>query len=161
MAIVKTYVKSVRFSYLTKEGYRDHLLRLDKDSKYFRFGGAISDDAIVSFVDKVWSPNDTKYSHHVVGLFPNDEPYAVGHFHVALNGKAEVSLGLEKQFRGRGLGKLILSSAFDTVSSYGYDEFTMDCLSRNQKIVKLIQSLRGEVIYEASGSEIRARVKII
>ena len=31
--------------------YRDHLLRLDRDSRYSRFGGAVSDEFVRKYVD--------------------------------------------------------------------------------------------------------------
>jgi len=163
-------IVELKLSEITSAGeYAKHLQMLDDDSQVFRFGGKQSESSISTFADNVFTPQDN-ITHIVFGVYVNTKDRLsyklIGHLHVCYEqyefrtGKAEVSLGILKNYQGRGIGKFILSNAVDLFKEKNIEEFGMDCLKRNDKIVRLIKSIGCTVDFDSYGTEMHAKVII-
>lgn len=148
----------MEFKLISASDYAVHLKRLDNDSLAFRFGVMTSPEMIDMFTTKLHS--NANYNHKVYGLFVNRAETPCGHLHICENGVAEIALGIEKQYQKYGLGKVLLANGVKILKKDGYSSFRMDCLKRNERIVRLIKSIGCEVEMQFIGSEVMAIVKI-
>lgn len=126
--------------------YRDHLLRLDADSRRNRFGGAISDDVI---------------SHHVAQM---DGLGVVLHgffFEGTLRGVAEIRLlgapfadsaeaafSIEKPWQSNGVGSALLERCLLTARNRGIKHLHLLCLSDNQRMQQLARKFEAELSFD-------------
>lgn len=164
------FLDSFSFRTINREQYERHLNRLDRDTQTFRFGAPTSRESISMFCDKVFSKEESEYEHLVYGLIVDclegDVFYrgtTIAHIHLAIAKNlddSEISLAVEKKFQGMGLGKLILSNGVNLLKAHDVKRFRMDCLKRNERIVRLVNSLRGNLKLESHGTEISAIVEL-
>ena len=82
--------------------FRDHILRLDRDSRRLRFGMAVSDEFIIDYASRL---NDMKCL--VYGFFVNHEMRAAAEMRQIGNSwssDAEGAFSVEREYQSRGLG---------------------------------------------------------
>ena len=87
--------------------YRDHLTRLDINSRCARFSGAMTDAAIVGYVGRVaWERID------MMGYFVDGILRGVAEVHYDRSSapvKAEIALSIENDFQNRRVGSKLMS----------------------------------------------------
>jgi hypothetical protein len=92
-----------------RELLRDHLLRLDVQSRHDRFNGGASDEFLDRYADHCFTPGDVIFGAFVDGelrgageLRPIDPKEARPPF-LAAPGRAEAAFSIERAYRRRGL----------------------------------------------------------
>lgn len=114
--------------------YRTHLLMLDKDSRYMRFGFQIKDDGIETLIKK-WKENT---SNHKIFVVENDNLDIVGVAHVSLDGTpVELAFSVLKECQGQGIGDALMKRAIEYCQNQGIKQGCMVCLGSNNKIKNL------------------------
>ncbi len=133
-----------------------HLLSLETEDRYLRFGSPLSDAAIGAYVDRIDFRTDT-----VFGVFDDRlKLAAAGHFapipkSTALEAKtlrsAEFGLSVASDARGRGLGTALFLRASSHARNLGVSSLFMHCLSENRAMIRIarragmeIEQSRGE-----------------
>lgn len=114
--------------------YRQHLLSLDADTRYMRFGFAITDNLIESVCDKIeQAPN-----LHKIFVIENNQLEVIGAGHIALtDNNVEFALSVFKQYRGRGIGKALLRKCKQWCQNRNIKKGNMVCLANNLPMRKL------------------------
>lgn len=132
-------------------GFRDHLLRLDSQSRHDRFGGGVSDLFLQDYAEKCFGHGDIVYGYVVDGVVrgagemrglarPSD---AVGHRTV------EAAFSVEIPHRRRGVGSEFLARIIRASRNRGADTIYMTCLADNRAMQKLAQGFAAELNFEA------------
>ena len=137
--------------------FLSHLLSLETEDRYLRFGSPLSDDAIAAYVDRIDFRVDT-----VFGVFDDRlKLAAAGHFAPipkATTGTdtvpgraAEFGLSVAGSARGRGLGTALFLRASSHARNLGIASLFMHCLSENRAMMRIarkagmkIQQTHGE-----------------
>ena len=123
--------------------YREHLLRLDPESRYSRFGGSVSDAYINDYVDTVLRPDTL-----ICGAFSDTQLIAAGELRVLFGTwpmRAETAFSVEKANQDHGLGDQLLTRIITAARNRGIKRLGMQCLSQNQRMRHLAQKHHAEM----------------
>ena len=114
--------------------YRAHLLILDEESRYMRFGFHIKNEIINELCSK-WELSPDK---HKVFVIENDNMEVVGVAHVSLEDEIpELAFSVFKEYQGQGMGDALMARAIEYCQNKGIKQGCMVCLGINDKIKRL------------------------
>lgn len=134
--------------------YRAHLLALDSESRYLRFGYQIPDESINALCNKF----EENFQRHRVFVIENDELEVVGAGHISLEDKPiELAFSVLKLYQGQGMGHSLMSRVVEWCQNRGIKAGCMVCLKQNAAIKKL--ALKHGILVN-DGSEVLADIQI-
>jgi GNAT superfamily N-acetyltransferase len=114
--------------------YRNHLLLLDAESRYLRFGHHIPNEAINTLCDTF----EGNFQRHRVFVIEDDNLDVVGAGHIGLEGRSvELAFSVLKSHQGRGMGSSLMSRVVEWCQNRGIKAGCMVCLKHNAAIKKL------------------------
>ena len=114
--------------------YRTHLLSLDEESRYMRFGFPIKNETINQLCEK-WQLNSDK---HKIFAIEDDDMEVVGVAHVSLEDEVpELAFSVFKEHQGKGMGDALMKRAVEYCQNKGIKAGCMVCLGTNDKIKRL------------------------
>jgi len=114
--------------------YRTHLLALDNESRYRRFGYPIRDEMIDILCDKF----ESNPQQHKIFVVENDDLEVIAAGHISLEGKElELAFSVLKEHQGKGLGGALMKRCIEWCQNRGIKGGCMVCLSSNTAIRKL------------------------
>lgn len=114
--------------------YRTHLLSLDEESRYMRFGFHIKNETINQLCEK-WELSADK---HKVFVIENDNMEVVAVGHVSLEDDIpELAFSVFKECQGRGMGDALMKRTIEYCQNRGIKLGCMVCLMSNDKIKRL------------------------
>ena len=126
--------------------YRDHLLRLDSDSRRSRFGGAVSDEFIRRYVGLANSLEAVLYGFFVEGalrgvaeLRPVRSPG---------DADAEAAFSIERPWQSHGVGSALLAHTLLAARNRNIRTLHMICLADNQRMQKLARKFDADLSFE-------------
>ncbi len=127
--------------------YRDHLLRLDKESRARRFSsGGISDECIRQYVDTSTWLDTIVHGFFVDGILrgaaelrPLDGP---------LGKQAEAALSVEAPWQSHGVGSALLERTLLTARNRGIKHLHMACLADNKRMQQLARKFAAELTFD-------------
>jgi len=139
--------------------YRDdiarHLLQLPAEDRRLRFGQAISDAAVRSYVAGIDFARDSVFGIHGAALD------LVGVAHLALDPGpqvAELGLSVDPSARTRGYGYALLQRAVLHAANLGYRALFMYCLAENAIMMHLAQKAGLTVVIERGEADARLKL---
>ena len=114
--------------------YKLHLLSLDEESRYMRFGYHIRTDQIRELCKK-WQANADK---HVIFAIENEDLEIVGIGHVSLeDSPGELAFSVLKECQGQGMGDALMKRCIEYCQNHNIKTGCMVCLGSNDKIKSL------------------------
>lgn len=114
--------------------YRDHLLALDDESRFLRFGYTIKDEMINKLCDRFES-NPTQ---HKLFVIENDDLDVVAAGHISLESdEVELAFSVLKEHQGQGMGSSLMKRCVEWCQNRGIKAGCMVCLTHNTAIKKL------------------------
>ena len=126
--------------------YRDHILRLDPESRRNRFAGGVSDDFISKYVELANSLDSVVY-----GFFLDNVMRAAAElrpFGMRFAGEAEAAISVEKPWQSHGVGSALLSRILLTARNRGYRHLHMACMAENQRMQQLARKFDAELTFD-------------
>lgn len=134
--------------------YRKHLLSLDLESRYTRFGYPASDEMIGVLCDRVEA---NPQEHKLFAIEDHDlNLVAVGHVSLE-GGLAELAFSVLKEHRQKGMGSALMARCIEWCQNRKIKTGTMVCLSTNTAI-KRLAGKHGVLVNE--GGETLADIRI-
>jgi GNAT superfamily N-acetyltransferase len=130
-----------------KDKFRDHLLRLDRDSRRMRFGMAVSDDFITDYASRA---GEMRYV--VYGFFAGGEMRAAAEMRKigeSWSTDAEGAFSVEKDFQNRGIGTELLGRIIRAARNRGVSRLYMNCLAENHKMQRLCRKYEAELHFDS------------
>jgi len=126
--------------------YRDHLLRLDRDSRYRRFSGAMADEVIARHAA---TANDIGVVVH--GFFVDG--VLRGAAELRQNGslfshQAEAAFSIEQPWQSHGVGTELLERTLLSARNRGIKSLRMDCLAENRRMQQLARKFDAEFSFD-------------
>ena len=126
--------------------YRDHLLRLDQESRRNRFGGAVSDEFIVSYTQLSLGLDAVIHGYFVDGVLRGVaelRPLGPG-----LTDEAEAAFSIETPWQNHGVGSALLERTLLAARNRGIKLLHMACLANNQRMVELARKFEAELTFD-------------
>ena len=126
--------------------YRDHLLRLDGESRRNRFGGGVSDDFIRSYVDLSIGLDAVIHGFFVDGTLRGaGELRRLG---TRFAEEAEVAFSIEKPWQSHGVGTALLERMLLAARNRGLRHLHMACLAENRRMQQLASKFDAELTFD-------------
>ena len=134
--------------------YRKHLLALDSDSRYTRFGYMIKDEIIEQLCDRFQA--DPR--NHKIFVIENEQLEVVAAGHIALeDNTTELAFSVLKEYRKQGMGDALMKRTIEWCQNRNIKGGCMVCLSTNAAI-KALAKKHGVLINQ--GGETLANISI-
>jgi GNAT superfamily N-acetyltransferase len=134
--------------------YRKHLLALDADSRYTRFGVMVKDEVIEQLCDRF----EANPREHKIFVIENEALEVVAAGHIALEGgETELAFSVLKEYRKQGMGDALMKRTIEWCQNRNIKGGCMVCLSTNTAI-KRLAGKHGVLINE--GGETLANISI-
>lgn len=135
--------------------YKLHLLSLDEESRYMRFGYHIRTEQVIDLVNK-WRENSDK---HIIFAIENSDLEVVGIAHISLeDSPAELAFSVLKEYQGRGMGDALMKRAIEYCQNHGIKHGCMVCLGSNDKIKGLAR--KNGILVKTEYGDASAEVSI-
>ena len=141
--------------------FRDHLLRLDPQSRHQRFGGGMSDDSLVRYAEHCSGRGDLLYGAYVDGQM-------VGAAELRSNSaiwseqarfgrhiQAEAAFSVEEPYRRRGSGEELFKRIRRAATNHGVETIEIICLPDNVGMRMLAQKFKTHFTFEEGRLKVR------
>jgi GNAT superfamily N-acetyltransferase len=122
-----------RLTPLEYHRYRTHLLSLDQDSRYKRFGFHISDDVI----NKLCDGFESNIQQHKIFVIEDENLNVVGAGHISLGDETELAFSVLKEHQGQGMGSSLMKRCIEWCQNRNIQGGCMVCLTSNEAIKQL------------------------
>jgi GNAT superfamily N-acetyltransferase len=146
--------------------FRDHLLRLDPQSRHDRFGGGVSDEFLIGYAKHCFGARD-----YVFGAFVDHQLRGAGELRgenanwsesppFARHATAEAAFSVEPDFRRRGIGERLFARITRAASNHGVETIEILCQADNRPMQRLAAKFATEfhfAAHELSGRLIARR----
>jgi GNAT superfamily N-acetyltransferase len=129
--------------------YRDHLLRLDAESRHSRFGGGVSDEFIRDYVGTTFGLSAVVHGFFVDGVLRGAaELRPLGPTFVR---EAEAALSIESDWQSHGVGSALLDRTLLAARNRGIKTLHMACLADNRRMQELARKFAAELSFDFGG----------
>jgi GNAT superfamily N-acetyltransferase len=128
------------------EDYRDHLLRLDAESRRNRFGLALADELIEAYVASPTWRGAVMHGFLVDGVLRGVaelKPFAV-----AFSTEAEAAFSIEKPWQSHGVGSALLARTLLAARNRGIRQVHMACLADNARMQQLARKFAARLSFD-------------
>jgi GNAT superfamily N-acetyltransferase len=128
------------------DAYRDHLLRLDRDSRHRRFSGAVSDEFIARHAA---TANDVGVVVH--GFFVDGTLRGAAElrrFGSVFARKAEAAFSVEQPWQSLGVGTVLLERTLLSARNRGINALHMHCLADNRRMQQLARKFAADLAFD-------------
>jgi len=128
------------------EKFRDHLLRLDKDSRRMRFGMAVDDAFIAAYAQRADFMKSVIY-----GYFDGGQMHAAAELRSIGEGwgqEAEAAFSVEPVYQDGGVGTELLGRIILAARNRGIHQLYMNCLSENRKMQRIAKKYDAELHFD-------------
>jgi GNAT superfamily N-acetyltransferase len=125
--------------------YRDHLLRLDRESRRSRFGGAVSDEFITNYIELSLGLDAVIHGFFVDGTLRGvAELRPLG----TSREEAEAAFSIEKPWQSHGVGTALLERTLLAARNRGIKLLHMACLANNQRMIDLARKFEADLRFD-------------
>ena len=134
--------------------YRVHLLALDAESRYTRFGVMVKDEVINQLCDKF----EANPREHKIFVIEDEELRVIAAGHIALEGgETELAFSVLTAYRKQGMGSSLMARTIEWCQNRNIKGGCMVCLSTNTAI-KRLAAKHGVLVND--GGETLANIEI-
>ncbi|HEY6022602.1 MAG TPA: GNAT family N-acetyltransferase [Pseudolabrys sp.] len=128
------------------DAYRDHLLRLDRESRNRRFSGAVADEFIARHAA---SANDLGVVVH--GFFVDGVLRGAAElrpFGLIFAREGEAAFSIEQPWQSHGVGTVLLERTLLSARNRGIKLLQMNCLADNQRMQQLARKFEADLKFD-------------
>lgn len=132
---------------MERDKFRDHLLRLDTNSRRLRFAHAVSDSFVEDYAARMSANGSIVYAY-----IEDDKVRAVAELRKigdAWGNQAEAAFTVEPEFSGKGLATELLGRVIRSARNRGVSHLIMSCLSENSKMQAVARHHNAALHFEA------------
>lgn len=125
--------------------FRDHLLRLDPQTRRNRFGMAASDDFVARYAETSFALDTL-----IHGVFVGPLLVGVGELRSVGRSRAdaEAAFSVESDWQGRGFGSQLMERVLLAARNRRIERIYMNCLASNGQMQRLARRHGAELEYE-------------
>ena len=131
-------------------GFRDHLLRLDGQSRQSRFGMEASDEFVMAYAERCFGIDDVIYGFLCDGVVrAAGELRGIGHnLPLGFGGSAEAAFSVEVDWRRRGIGAQLMGRIVRAARNRRAQTLYMSCLANNEPMLRLARKFSAQLRFE-------------
>jgi GNAT superfamily N-acetyltransferase len=130
------------------DAYRDHLLRLDRDSRNRRFSGAVSDEFIARHAATANGLGVVVHGFFVDGILRGAAELRP--FGPVFAREGEAAFSIEQPWQSHGVGTVLLERTLLSARNRGIKLLQMNCLADNQRMQQLARKYDAELSFDFS-----------
>jgi len=126
--------------------FRDHLLRLDPETRRLRFGSNVNDHFIRRYVEQGGRLNSIVY-----GYFVGREMRAAAELRMigtSWHGEAEAAFSVEPGYQNSGVGTELLGRIILSARNRGVDRLFMNCLAENRRMQRIAKKYQADLYFD-------------
>lgn len=126
--------------------FRDHLLRLDKESRRMRFAHAVSDAFIEDYASRMNDMGSIVYA-----LVEDGEVRAAAELRKlgdTWGKEAEAAFSVETAYQEHGIGSELMGRVIRAARNRGVSQLFMSCLAENGKMQSIARKYEAELRFE-------------
>ncbi|MCB1519763.1 MAG: GNAT family N-acetyltransferase [Hyphomicrobiaceae bacterium] len=126
--------------------FRDHLLRLDKDTRRMRFAHGVSDGFIEDYASRM-----THMGSIVFGYFEDGEMRAAAELRKlgdTWGHEAEAAFSVERAYQEKGVGTELMGRVIRSARNRGVHLLYMSCLAENGKMQAVARKHHADLRFE-------------
>jgi len=127
------------------ELYRQHLLRLDAESRRNRFGGVVSDEFIRRYSGPSALNGAVIYGFFVEGVLRGAAELRL----LARAGEAEAAISVERAWQSRGVGTALLERVLLAAGNRQVKHLHMLCLAENRRMQQLARKFGAQLNFQS------------
>lgn len=127
--------------------FRDHLLRLDRESRRDRFNGATGDAFLESYAERCFHDGVT-----VVGFVSGERVLGAAELHERPDldpPTGEIAFSVERQLQHKGVGSLLFERLVAHAHALGYTQLRVTTHPHNDAMRALARKFRARLTFEA------------
>lgn len=129
------------------DAFRDHLLRLDPQSRFDRFAMAASDEFLRAYAARCFGIDDVIFGYFVDGVLRGaGELRAVAPG--ASGASAEAAFSVEEGWRRQGVGTELMARIVQAARNRGAETLYLSCLARNEAMQKLARKFAASLQFD-------------
>ena len=128
------------------EKFRDHLLRLDKESRRMRFAHGVSDNFITDYANRMLDMGSVVY-----GFMDNGQVHAAAELRTLgtfWGQEAEAAFSVERPWQRQGIGTAMMERIIRAARNRGVQRLYMNCLAENGKIQSIARRYEADLRFE-------------
>ena len=128
------------------DAYRDHLLRLDSESRHRRFSGAVSDEFIANHASSATGLSVVVHGFFVDGILRGAAE--LRRFGSMLVREGEAAFSIEQPWQSHGVGTVLLERTLLSARNRGIKSLQMHCLADNKRMQQLARKYEAELSFD-------------
>lgn len=126
--------------------YRDHLLRLDRESRHRRFSGGVSDEFIAHHAASATEIGVVVHGFFVDGVLRGAaELRSLGRMFAR---EGEAAFSIEQPWQSHGVGTVLLERTLLSARNRGIKLLSMHCLADNQRMQQLARKFEADLKFD-------------
>jgi GNAT superfamily N-acetyltransferase len=128
------------------DAYRDHLLRLDADSRQRRFSGAVSDEFVARHAATIDEVGVVVHGFFIDGVLRGAaelRPLGTLFAH-----QAEAAFSVEQPWQSHGVGTVLLERTLLSARNRGITALHMNCMAENQRMQQLARKFEADLSFD-------------
>ena len=126
--------------------YRDHLLRLDRESRNRRFSGAVSDEFITRHAASANGLGVVIHGFFVDGILRGAAELRP--FGPMFAREGEAAFSIEQPWQSHGVGTVLLERTLLSARNRGIKSLQMNCLADNQRMQQLARKFEADLKFD-------------
>lgn len=129
-----------------RDKFRDHLLRLDSESRRMRFAHAVSDQFIIEYAERMSDMGSIVFGyfqHHLICAAAELRKLGDTWGH-----EAEGAFSVERDYQGIGIGTELMGRVIRSARNRGVHRLYMSCLAENAKMQSIARKHEALLRYE-------------
>ncbi|HSP50657.1 MAG TPA: GNAT family N-acetyltransferase [Pseudolabrys sp.] len=128
------------------DAYRDHLLRLDHESRHRRFSGAVADEVIARHAATANGLGVVVHGFFVDGVLRGAAELRQNES--LFSHQAEAAFSIEQPWQSHGVGTELLERTLLSARNRGIKSLRMDCLAENLRMQQLARKFDAEFSFD-------------
>jgi len=126
--------------------YREHLLRLDRESRRNRFAGTVADQFLCDYAELAFGIDAVIHGFFIDGTLRGAaELRAVG---APILRAGEAAFSIEKPWQSHGIGSLLLERTLLAARNRGLKSLHLACLADNRRMQQLARKYEAELSFD-------------
>lgn len=129
------------------KSFREHLLRLDADSRRSRFGSPVNEFFISNYASHAVGPDSIVHGFFADGVLraaAELRPFGKGFPY-----EAEAAFSVEAEFQNHGVGSALLDRTILAAKNRGIRAIYMSCLAENRRMQAVARKYEADLRFEA------------
>lgn len=127
--------------------FREHLLRLDRESRANRFGSPVSDYFIEQYSARALGRDPVVHGYFVDGTLRGCAE--LRGFGALSPHRAEAAFSIEKPFQNNGVGSLLMGRTILAARNRSVRKLYMNCLSHNHPMQAIARKYEADLRFQA------------